>query len=239
MKTRPRPARDRLGVRHDARRVPPPRRDASRNPCGSREIAHFPFAVRLAMLRAMKRADFASPSRRSSIAFALFVMPRAHAAGRRRPTTAPSTTATRPTGRTIPTTAGDVELLVASCRDVIRNQVDAVDQDARHRHAPRPRVGQDHGDPRVLIAVTDSGIEWNERRPGQQVVLQPRRAAAARSGCPGSDGTTLRRQRRRQASTCRTTRPTTGHKLRRRSPKVCDPRITRTRTPTASSTPRT
>ena len=91
------------------------------------------------------------------------------------------------------------------------------------------------GDPRVLIAVTDSGIEWYEGDLVNKLFLNAGELPPP-MGCPGSDGIDVRRQRRRplqRAGLHDRDRP------RRcpRSPRCATRASARTSTTTASSTP--
>ena len=94
----------------------------------------------------------------------------------------------------------------------LKNQVDAVTKQlGTGMHLDRAWA-KTHGDPRVLIAVTDSGIDWYEADLINQLFSEPGRAAAA-DGLPRRRRHQVRRQRRRHVQRRRTTRPTTGHML--------------------------
>ena len=75
----------------------------------------------------------------------------------------------------------------------IRNQVDAITKMlGTGMHLDRAWA-KTQGDPSVLVAVTDSGIEWNEGELTNQVFLNRGELPppmGGPSGCPGADGTT-------------------------------------------------
>jgi MYXO-CTERM domain-containing protein len=133
------------------------------------------------MLRPMKYA-----ARLLAIAFALFVMPLAHAAWPP-PANDSAIDYSDPTNwPNDPDYAGAWNYW-SFVPSMLRSQVDAVTKQlGTGMHIDRAWA-KTQGDPRVLVAVTDSGIEWNEGQLTNQMFLNQGELKPP-MGCPGADG---------------------------------------------------
>jgi hypothetical protein len=140
--------------------------------------------MRVDMLRAMKRAYFFASL--VGIAFALFVMPRAHAAWPPPMNDSAIDYSDPANWPNDPDFAGAWNYW-SFVPSTIRNQVDAVTTMlGTGMHLDRAWA-KSQGDPRVLVAVTDSGIDWNEGELTNQLFLNQGELKPP-MGCPGSDG---------------------------------------------------
>src|ERR1700744_3585229 len=133
------------------------------------------------MLRAMKRAHRFLVAA-AAIAFALFVMPRAHAAWPP-PSNDTGFDYSDPTNwPNDPDYTGDWNYW-SFVPQMIRAQVDAVTKMLGTGMHIDEAWAKSQGDPRVLVAVTDSGIEWNDGELTNQVFLN-RGELPPPMGCP-------------------------------------------------------
>jgi len=155
------------------------------------------------------------------IAFALFVMPRAHAAW---PPPYPDTGVDYSDSSNWPNDpdyAGDWNYW-SFVPMAIRNQVDAVTRMlGTGMHLDRAWA-RTTGDPRVLVAVTDSGIEWNEGQLTNQLFLNQGEIKPP-MGCPGADGVKFDVNGDGRFNVLDYT-TTTGHMLAPAA-SACDPRV--------------
>ncbi|HWE27723.1 MAG TPA: S8 family serine peptidase, partial [Polyangia bacterium] len=156
-----------------------------------------------------------------AIAFALFIMPPAHAAWPP-PANDSAVDYSDPTNwPNDPDYAGDWNYW-SFVPSNLRNQVDAVTRMlGTGMHIDRAWA-KTQGDPRVLVAVTDSGIEWNEGQLTNQVFLNPGEAKPP-MGCAGADGVKFDVNGDGRFNVLDYT-TTTGQKLAAAA-SACDPRV--------------
>ena len=117
-------------------------------------------------------------------------------AARREPDAARSTTPTRRTGRTTPATPA-CGSCGASCRSGGKSQRHRREPAPRHRRARRPRVGPDHRRPPRAHRGARLGHRTGTNDDLANKWYLNRGELPPPQGCPGSDGVTARRQRRR------------------------------------------
>src|SRR4051794_9182010 len=140
--------------------------------------------MRIDMLRAMKRAYLLASI--VGIAFALFVMPRAHAAWPP-PADDSAVDYSDPVNWPNDPSFGGAWNYWSFVPQMWRAQVDAVTKKlGTGMHIDRA-WSRTTGDPRVIVAVTDSGIFWNEGELTNRLFLN-RGELPAPMGCPGADG---------------------------------------------------